>query len=344
MRIALIVPYSSGPMRGNIATVSRIAEGLMASGAEVACFPLDALRSEGVDERVRDYAPRIVHCFHAGLCGETACRSAGLSGAPCVITITGSDIYDPRYRTAAPTARAVERADALVCFHELVAEEVAKVFPGCRDRIRIIPQGVAPIPLTPDPWPAFPGTFTMLLPAALRPVKNVLFPLRTLAPLVRGIPGLHLAVAGGVIDRAYAAEVRHELEKAPFAEWLGEVPRHMMGNLYVATDLVLNCSTFESSPNTLLEAMAMGCGVLAADIPGNRAVIRDGETGWLYRSEKQFTSLVKELSQKRELVNKAGERARQEALTRFSCRQEISRYLELFGMLVGKNLNGRPKS
>lgn len=46
-------------------------------------------------------------------------------------------------------------------------------------------------------------------------------------------------------------------------------------------DLFVLSSLWEGLPTVILEAMAAGTPVLATDIPGNRDLIRPGETGWL---------------------------------------------------------------
>jgi glycosyltransferase involved in cell wall biosynthesis len=47
-------------------------------------------------------------------------------------------------------------------------------------------------------------------------------------------------------------------------------------------DLLWNGSLYEGQSNTILEAMQAGVPVIASDIPGNRELVRDGETGILF--------------------------------------------------------------
>ncbi len=332
MRIAIISPYSIGAMRGNITTVRRIARALDEAGAENIVLPMDVFHAEEMERHLRAFSPDIIHAFHAYYCGETACTLAERLGIPCVITITGSDINEPLLRGHASTVHALARAAAVVCFDDAEAARVARDFPATEGRLTVIPQGVTPLAVVAGP--DIPDdAFVLLLPAALRPVKNVEFPLRVLAPLTPVIDKLLLVIAGGVINQDYAGVIRKMLCGAPFARWLDEVPCERMGALYARADLVLNCSRFEGMPNSLLEAMALARPVLAADIPGNRSLVHDNRTGWLYRDEADFKALVVRLAGDHTLREQVGGRAREYVLTNFPPGIEAERYLKLYETL-----------
>jgi glycosyltransferase involved in cell wall biosynthesis len=335
MRIAIISPYSAGPMRGNITTVTRIAHALDSRGAETMVLPMDVMSQREMEQRLRAFAPGIIHGFHAGYCGEMACNLARRGGVPCVITITGGDINEVSLRDLPGTGRALAEATAVVCFDDLAAAEVTRFFPSTVDRLVIIPQGIEPLPVAPDACFAIPdNAFVLLLPAAFRPVKNIAFPVQAMAPLIHDRNSLLLVIAGGVIDQGYASHIREMLDRAPYATWLGEVPYAQMGALYARADVVLNCSLFEGMPNSLLEAMALGRPVLAADIPGNRSLVRDNETGWLYRDEADFRRHAVRLASDAALRAEGGRRAREYVLAHFTPTLEAERYLGLYGRLA----------
>ena len=336
MRIAFIAPYSTGPMRGNITTVRRIASFVGQAGAETLILPRDTMTTAEIGQRLAAFSPDVIHGFHACHCGETACCQAELLDIPCVITITGSDVHDPLHRDDPATVRAMACAAAIVCFDEFVAADVVGHFPRTVDRIAVVPQGVEPLPVSGAVPAGIPDdAFVLLLPAALRPVKNIEFPLKALASVVHERFPLLLAIAGGAIDREYAVGIREMIEACPFATWLGEVPYERMGDFYARADLVLNCSTAEAMPNSLLEAMALGRPVLAAAIPGNRSLVQDGVTGWLYRGDAEFRAQVVRLAGDTRLRTAGGKRAREYVRSRFSPVLEAARYLELYRSLGG---------
>lgn len=334
MRIALISPYSRGPVRGNITTVSRIARFLEQAGATTVVLAADSLSVGEMDRYLADFRPDLIHGFHAGHCGAITRNLAERLKLPFVITITGSDIHDPLLREHSETLKAVQSAQAVVCFDGRDADILAEYFPHPDGRVSVVPQGVEPLPVVAgESFGLGEGDFVLLLPAALRPVKRVEFPLLALAPLARQNPTLRLVIAGGAIDQDYAASVRSMLCDAPFATWLGEVPHGQMGSLYCRADLVLNCSRSESMPNSLMEAMALGRPVLAADIPGNRSLVSHGQTGWLYGSEADFRERVLQLAGDAALRAECGRRAREHVLAQHSPELEARRLMALYRSL-----------
>lgn len=334
MRIALISPYSRGPARGNITTVNRIARFLEQAGASTLVLSADCLSVDEMEQRLAEFRPDLVHGFHARYCGAITRHLAERRKVPYVITITGSDIHDPQLGEHSGTVKAIRSAQAMVCFDDRDAVMLAEWFPNTGGRIAVVPQGVEPLPVVAgENFGLADDAFVVLLPAALRPVKQVDFPLRAIAPLTQQVPSLQLAIAGGVIDQDYAATIRGMLCVAPFATWLGEVPHERMGSLYARADLVINCSRSESMPNSLMEAMALGRPVLAADIPGNRSLVCHEDTGWLYRDEPDFRELVVRIAGDASLRAECGRRGQEHVLAKHAPELEAGRLLALYRSL-----------
>ena len=335
MRIALVSPYSVGPMRGNITTVKRIARSLGEAGADVAVLPVDAMTFDEMKGRLSAFSPHVIHGFHALNCGDTARLLASSLSLPFVMTLTGSDINDSAMREDPATLRTLTAAARIVCFDTSIAATVRRYFPDCADRLCVIPQGVSPLPLTGDHGFGLPpDAQVLLLPAALRPVKNVEFPVRALSGLLAGSSPVLLVIAGGEIDPHYAAAIRRLVAGNPSVAWLGEVAYERMGDLYTRADVVLNCSRFEGMPNSLMEAMALGRAVLAADIPGNSLLVRHDETGLLYRDESEFIELVVRLQGDAALRERLGTGAARFVRDNFPPLREAERYLTLYRELL----------
>jgi len=337
MRIALFSPFNSGPLRGNMITVQRIASHLPATGCQVLTIPLDTASEQQIQQQLEQHRPDLLHAFHAFHSGPTARRLALQLKQPYLITMTGSDLHDPALASHPDTLQALHDAAAITCFDQLAAAQLTDRFPPLNDRVAIIAQGVTPLSSA-QPYPRHEGWFIILLPAALRPVKGVLEAMQALSPLAKDLPHLRLWIAGGDLDPAYAALVRQQAAALPWVRLLGEVPHERMGDLFAACDLVLNYSRFEGGmANTLLEAMAAGKPVAASDVPGNRSLIRHGQTGWLFKDQHQLHQLLERLPDDPSLLTDTGQRARKMVISQFSPQQEASRLAALYHRLVARH-------
>jgi len=145
------------------------------------------------------------------------------------------------------------------------------------------------------------STPVFLLPAGLRPVKDVLWAADAAEAAARRLaetrrlrgdgtrlgkgesassPAFAMAVVGPALDAAYASLVSEKARACSpsaggagaFAS-AGPVPRGVALEYMRAAAGVLNTSASEGQSGALLEAAAAGAPVLARDIPGNRALL-----------------------------------------------------------------------
>jgi glycosyltransferase involved in cell wall biosynthesis len=301
----------------------------------VQVFSLDAADCEELLGGIRGFAPDLIHAFHGYFGGRVARMTADATGIPYIVTLTGTDLYEAAEDGRRPEVEQVFRdASALVTFDRSMKRRLADRFPFTTEKIRVIHQGVEP----PGEgchgrgWlHRVDGGFAFFLPAGLRPVKNVLFPLPVLAELNRAGPRFSFILAGPVLDAEYAAKVLAELENHPFAHYVGAVGHDAMGCLYQQAEVVLNTSLFEGGmANSVLEALAVGKPVLAAAIDGNHALIKEGVTGLLYRDEGEFREKASRLLRDPELRLRLGGQGRRFVLENFTPDKEAAAYLELY--------------
>jgi glycosyltransferase involved in cell wall biosynthesis len=338
MKIALITPCYYPFTRGNSVTARRIEENLLALGCDVRVFPLDTVTAEDTFKEVRRYAPDIIHALHAHSGGRTARLISDALNIPYIITLTGTDIYEALHDARRDeTLQSLEKAAAVVAFHGSVRKTLTDTHPCLAAKTRVIPQGVQ----TPgsfychhDDFRPEPGDFVILLPAGLRAVKNVTFPISPLVRLSEGGMKLYFAIIGPVLDTDYAAHVLSELEGCSFGHYFGEVGHTAIGWFYNASDIVLNTSKMEGGmANTVLEAMACGKPVLASDIEGNRSIITEGVTGMLYSGEAEFEEKVVRLYRDADFRKTLGDNARKLICETFSPRNEAAAYIEIYESL-----------
>lgn len=339
MKIALITPYYTPPVRGNAVTVRRIAAHLAAAGCEADVYSLDGLAAAEILHEVRQTKPDVIHGFHAHLGGRVAREIARTVGAPYIVTLTGSDAYEALEDGRREETLAVLRdAAAIVVFDSSVKHRIADHHPSLAEKTRVIPQGVE-LPGEDFHWGEErfnAGEFVFFLPAGLRPVKDIGFALAPLTELQQEDPRVRLLVAGPVLDGSYGEKILAELERYPFARYLGVVGRDAIGALYRRADVVLNTSLFEGGmANSVLEAMVFGRPVLAADIEGNRSIVLEGKTGLLYRDEGELLHKARQLLEDDALRRRLGEQGRRLVRERFSPEREAAAYRQLYGRVRG---------
>ena len=90
-----------------------------------------------------------------------------------------------------------------------------------------------------------------------------------------------LLVAGDGPERAGLERRAAELALGARARFLGSVPRERVLRLFRVADACVLPSAWENLPHTVVEALAVGCPVIATAVGGVPEVVRDGENGLL---------------------------------------------------------------
>ena len=136
-RVSIVTPFAFPSPRGNAVTVERVARGLADRGVDVRVWDLSAVPEAAVEERARDFAPALVHAFHAYRVGPLALRLARRADIPVVVTMTGTDanldLVDPE--RSAVVRRVLERAAAVTVFDPSIGARLARALPGIESRI-----------------------------------------------------------------------------------------------------------------------------------------------------------------------------------------------------------------
>ena len=168
-------------------------------------------------------------------------------------------------------------------------------------RTRVVPQGVnlptdeepvhltegdaedanAPAPPPPPPPPLHEAcgvlstTPVFLLPAGLRPVKDVLWAIDAIDAIGASSNSdpFVLAILGPSLDDEYRDTVIERLKTSKHAVLIPPVDRaHTVGYMRAAS-AVVNTSKSEGQSGAILEAAAAGVPIIARDIPGNRTLL-----------------------------------------------------------------------
>ena len=341
MRIAIVTPSFAPAVRGNAVTVQRIESGLRGRGLDVAVISLDAVPNlAAVGARLRALRPDVVHGFHAFHTGPLATEAAEALGVPAVITITGTDVnhdlFDPARRPA--VVRALERAQAIVVFHQAIGEKLGRELPAAQGKVKVIEQSVqceeehfdlrARLGVGPE-------AFLFFLPAGIRPVKNVLYAVRPLEAVRARHPEVRLVIAGPILEAREGERLRAAAASRPWVHHLGPLSHGEICASLKTVQVVLNTSFSEGGmSNAILEAMSRAVPVLASDIEGNRTIIADGADGFLFATEEEFAEKAEALIQDPVLRRRMGGSGKAKVDREFPLKGEIGEYVALYRELT----------
>jgi glycosyltransferase involved in cell wall biosynthesis len=103
----------------------------------------------------------------------------------------------------------------------------------------------------------------------------------TLLEALRDLPAVTLVVAGDGPERSALEGRASELGLGGRVRFLGSVPRETVLQLFRAADASVLPSAWENFPHTVVEALAVGCPVIATAVGGVPEVVVDGENGLL---------------------------------------------------------------
>ncbi|MBT4864744.1 MAG: glycosyltransferase, partial [Planctomycetaceae bacterium] len=97
-------------------------------------------------------------------------------------------------------------------------------------------------------------------------------------------------------------------------------------------------SDFEGMSNSLMEAMAAGVPAVAADIPPNRELLIDGETGYVVRvgDSVGIAQFADRILADDELAVKLGDASRERMRSQFSIDKMVEQHVELYRRIANE--------
>jgi glycosyltransferase involved in cell wall biosynthesis len=153
----------------------------------------------------------------------------------------------------------------------------------------------------------------------------------------RLMPGIPFAVAG------HGDKMPGIRKKAPTnIRWLGFLRSKELRELYIQSRIIVVPSRwYESFPNVVVQAMAHGRPVVAADMGALSSIVQDGETGLLFKAGDPADLAVRlsALYANDALCRTLGETGRERALTRYSPQSVYSALMAVYAKAI---LHGRP--
>jgi glycogen(starch) synthase len=322
-----------------------------------------------VAEATRVHAPALIHAHSPVLCGLPGLSVARRAGVPFVYEVR--DLWEnasvdkgkfrpnsARYRVArAMETYLVRRADVVTAICEGLARElVARGVPP--ERVFLTPNGVDADRFLPRPPDATLAQSLGLWDETPRPViayigsfshyEGLDCLLRALPAIREGVPDVRLLLVGDGEARSGLQQLARELRVEGCVRFTGRVPHETAQACYSLADLLVyprvrTNTTMLTTPLKPLEAMAMGKAVLASNLPAMREIVRDGESGILFRAGdvKDLVTRATRLLGNPALRAALGELGRRYVLRERDWQRVGRTYAELYAGLVASDRRPR---
>jgi len=334
MKVLLLTPSPAHLHLGGMATVRRYREGLQQRGHLCELFgdTSEGGLKQSLEGTIGRFKPDIVHAHDAF---RTGTRLLGLK-TPWVVSLSGEDLHsDMTHDERGPlVGEVIRRASRVLVPNAAAGELVEQRMPDAVAKIDIVPRAAIRLPTSGTDLRKSLGIprqrFLMFLPGGLRPIKGQHRALSVVRVLRASGVDVEMILAGPDQDAAYSADIHRECTADAGVRVLPPLAHDRMGAAYVDADVVLNTSICEGAAPTILEAGILGRPVVAADVPGNRELLRHRETGLLFETEEQMAAQVMALYRNRSAAGALGVRISEDFRRRFAPEQEVSRLLSAY--------------
>ncbi len=200
-------------------------------------------------------------------------------GKPVVINYRGGQAREFLSSQARWVMPVMRRAQAMVVPSGFLRE----VFAEWRLDSRVIPNIVMleRFRFKPEARIADPRAPVIAVTRNLESIYGVGVALRAFAGLLSEAPGARLLIAGEGPQAESLREQAEELGIAAHTEFLGRLDREAMIALYQRADILLNASRVDNTPNSLIEAMAVGVAIVSTRAGGIPFLVEDGHNALL---------------------------------------------------------------
>lgn len=255
-------------------------------------FGLRAWRTaRRIRQVIAQYQPQLVHVHQANSVAWHARRALKGSALPMVLSCWGSDVLLLPKRSPLHhwMVRGNLRAARLLTADSQVLLQQAQKVAGQTVAGQWLLFGLPELPSPPLDLASRPKR--MLSCRLHKPLYRVDAILRAVAVLQqRGQwQDWQLEVAASGPDTPALQALARELGLGGSVQFTGFMPHAELLQAYARSRLFVSVPESDSTPVSLLEAMAYGCLPVLSDLPANREWVEDGQQGFICRDVKQLT-------------------------------------------------------
>ena len=262
---------------------------------------------------------------------------------PCITTLHGSDVFGlrrPIFRL--PNKFAIRHADICTANSRATAKKALQIA-ACRN-LMIIPMGVD---LNHFQKTTEVGDLrkklrldgqVILSVGRLIDLKGTDYLIKALPKVLLRFPQTKALIIGSGPQKSYLLNLAKELHIKDSVVFIGQIPHSQMAKYYSLADVFVLPSITNKMGETegfgvvLLEAMACGLPVIGSDTGGIPDIIKDGETGLLFRQKDSpdLANQIIKLLTDGDLGKKMVANARNLIETQFSWEIVAERFMEVY--------------
>ncbi len=202
-----------------------------------------------------------------------------------IVGLGGTDVNTYMTTHSAVTLDIMEKADALICLHDLITEKLPSALVN---KLYLVRQSAVPLltPRTPRT-----RTFDVCVVGHLREEKD---PFRTAmaAKLISDQSKLRVTHFGKAHTQAWARDAAKHMRETPRYIWRGEVARWQVRRELAHTRAMVISSNQEGGANVVSEAIVSGVPIIASDIDGNVGLLGEGYPGYFLVEDERALSRV----------------------------------------------------
>lgn len=215
------------------------------------------------------------------LCAAPAIWLAKLRGTPVIVNYRGGEA-DPFFSGAPRIVhKTMGLADSLIvpsgfleavfARHGFASRIVPNIINLGRFRAR-------------DAERLFDGSCHVVVTRNLEPIYGIPTVLEAFSRLKEVVPAARMTVAGTGPELARLRALADELGVGDAVNFCGRIDNQEIPALYASADMMVNPSTVDNMPISVLEAFASGVPVVSTNVGGVPFILKDGETGLLVPS------------------------------------------------------------
>ncbi|MBC7857135.1 MAG: glycosyltransferase [Pirellulaceae bacterium] len=307
-------------------------------------WKLDPFAYRRLKREIQRLQPDVVHTwlFAANAYGRQAAFAAGVkhvvAGERCVDPWKGTTQLTIDRYLAKRTERIITNSSGVRDFY------AGKGLPA--EKFTVIPNGISPFAPPAEQVVTRDQLLEELgLPQDARLIGAIgrLWPQKRLKDIVWSADLVkcvrddgHFLIIGDGPQRRRLERYAEQASVPEMVHFLGE--RSDVPRILPHLDLLMLASGYEGQSNAIMEAMSAGVPVVASDIPGNRDLVVNGETGFLVDVGDRAALAQKALMilSDPELASRLGSAGRERMLCEFSIERMLERHEELYRSLCGK--------